>query len=486
MNFKKVYCIAIMTAAFMPAANAVSEVPTGAVRATDIDIARTDDNLFLKMNLDLSGYNGMDRNREVTVTPMLVNGTDTLPLPAVTVAGHARYYHWLRLNREEWPAPAIYKAKRGLVKPYEASTTFRPWMAKAQVVLSARSCGCCGEPIAAVGVPVLKLDMEPKRTAVMFPPSFAFIEPKAEIVKHREIKGSAYIDFPVNRTELYPDYRRNPAELARIRATIDSVRFDKDVEFKSMTIKGYASPEGSYANNVRLAKGRTATLKDYVLSQYTFPANIISTSYEPEDWAGLRRYVESSSIENRAAILAIIDSDMMPDPKNDALRKRFPVQYEFLLREVYPGLRHSDYTVEYNVRNYTDIGEIKRLLFSDPRKLSLNEMFAAANTMDRNSPEYEEAFMTAVRLFPDSPEANLNAANIEMRQGRLEKAGAYLLKAGDSPEATYARGVFEGLKGNYNGAKALLQKAYGLGVKQAGAAIDALIAIEGGAVHKMP
>ena len=461
MNFKKVYCITIMAAAFMPAANAASEVPTDAVKATDIDIARTDDNLFLKMNLDLSGYDGMNRNREVTVTPMLVNGADTLRLPAVTVAGHARYYHWLRLNRDEWPAPALYKAKRGLVKPYEASTTYRPWMAKAQVVLSARSCGCCGEPIAAVGVPVLKLDMEPKRTAVMFPPSFAFIEPKAEIVKHREIKGSAYIDFPVNRTELYPDYRRNPAELARIRATIDSVRLDKDVEFKSMTIKGYASPEGSYANNVRLAKGRTATLKDYVLSQYTFPANIISASYEPEDWAGLRRYVENSSIENREAILSIIDSDMMPDPKNDALRKRFPVQYEFLLREVYPGLRHSDYTVEYNVRNYTDIGEIKRLLFS-------------------------EAFMTAVRLFPDSPEANLNAANIEMRQGRLEKAGAYLLKAGDSPEATYARGVCEGLKGNYNGAKALLQKAYGLGVKQAGAAIDALIAIEGGAVQEMP
>ena len=80
MNFKKVYCIAIMAAAFMPAANAVSEVPTDAVKATDIDIARTDDNLFLKMNLDLSGYDGMNRNREVTVTPMLVNGGRTRPL----------------------------------------------------------------------------------------------------------------------------------------------------------------------------------------------------------------------------------------------------------------------------------------------------------------------------------------------------------------------------------------------------------------------
>lgn len=74
------------------------------------------------------------------------------------------------------------------------------------------------------------------------------------------------------------------------------MRLDKDVQFKAMTIKGYASPEGSYTNNVRLAKGRTATLKDYVLGQYSFPSSIIATSYEPEDWEGLRRYVENQTL----------------------------------------------------------------------------------------------------------------------------------------------------------------------------------------------
>ena len=103
-----------------------------------------------------------------------------------------------------------------------------------------------------------------------------------------------------------------------------------------MTIKGYASPEGSYTNNVRLAKGRTATLKDYVLGQYSFPSSIIATSYEPEDWEGLRRYVEKSDIADREGILAIINSDMEPDPVNEEIRRRYPRQYEFLLREVYP------------------------------------------------------------------------------------------------------------------------------------------------------
>ena len=60
-------------------------------------------------------------------------------------------------------------------------------------------------------------------------PALAYIAPQVETVKSRQLSGRAYLDFPVNKTEIYPDYRRNPAELAKIRATIDSVRADKDV-----------------------------------------------------------------------------------------------------------------------------------------------------------------------------------------------------------------------------------------------------------------
>lgn len=324
MNLKSL-CIATLLSLGFVGAAASDKTPTDAVRASNIDVARTENNLFVKMDLDLSGYSTLNSNREVTVTPMLVNKEDTLRLPALTIAGRSRYYLHIREGEEDWPSPALYKASKNLTVPYQASAPFSTWMGKAELVLSAKSCGCCGEPIAATDIPAKTLDLTPKEK-VTFRPLFAFVTPKAELVKHREIKGSAYIDFPVNRTELYPDYRRNPAELAKINATIDSVRLDKDVQFKAMTIKGYASPEGSYTNNVRLAKGRTATLKDYVLGQYSFPASIIATSYEPEDWEGLRRYVEKSDIADREGILAIINSDMEPDPRNEEIRRRYPRQ----------------------------------------------------------------------------------------------------------------------------------------------------------------
>ena len=65
-----------------------------------------------------------------------------------------------------------------------------------------------------------------------------------------------------------------------------------------------------------------------------------------------------------------------------------------------------------------------------------------------------------------------------MRDGNLESAARHLEKAGDSPEATYARGVLEGIKGNFSSARALFERAASRGVKEAGAAIDNLTAIE--------
>lgn len=447
-------------------AAAADKVSTDAVTISDIDVAKTDENLFIKMTLDLSGYKGLDTNRDITITPLVVNGTDSLPLHSLAVAGRARYYHWLRRDENDRPFAQLYRAGKDLSVSYSASIPFEKWMTLSSLVIRSESHGCCNEPMASLTIPVTNIDFQPKEKP-MFLPMLAFIKPEAEIEKRRELKGSAYIDFPVNRTELYPDYRRNPQELAAIRATIDSVRLDKDVVFKSMTIKGYASPEGSYSNNVRLAKGRTATLKDYILNLYSFPEKIISTSYDPEDWQGLRKYVVNSGLRNREEILAIIDSDMMPDPKNEEIKRRYPEQYKFLLMEVYPGLRHSDYTVEYTVRNYTDIDEIKRLLFTAPQKLSLNEMFAAASSMEPGSPEYNETFMIAVRMFPDSKEANLNAANIALMGHDTETASRYLSKAGDSPEAIYARGVLAGMKGDFEQARKLISEAGQKGVAQA-------------------
>lgn len=155
------------------------------------------------------------------------------------------------------------------------------------------------------------------------------------------------------------------------------------------------------------------------------------------------------------------------DGREWRLKSRFPKQYRMLLADVYPGLRHTDYTVRYTVRTYTSTDEIARVMKTAPSKLSLREMYLLAQTLQPGSPEYNEVFETAVRLYPAEPEANLNAALAALQSGDLDRASRYLDRAGDSPEAAYARGILAAKRADYDTALPLLEAAEKGGIAKA-------------------
>ena len=299
-----------------------------------------------------------------------------------------------------------------------------------------------------------------------FEPLFVYITPPVE-VKTRTITGSAFIDFPVSQTVIYPEYRDNPAELDKIIKTIDVIKNDSDVQITSISIKGFASPESPYDNNTRLAKGRTQALKEYVQQLYGFPSEILTTSYEPEDWEGLREYVEASALKDKEQILKWIDKDMEPDRKEWIIKQQYPESYRILLRDCYPALRHSDYAVQYVIRSFADVEEMKRILQTSPGKLSLSEIYQVASTYEQGSEEYNELIETMVHLYPADEGANLNAANVAMAQGNLNAARKYLKKAGTRPEAEYARGLLLAIEQDYAAARPYIEKAGKAGVQEA-------------------
>ena len=239
-------------------------------------------------------------------------------------------------------------------------------------------------------------------------------------------------------------------------------------------MKGYASPESPYAHNKELAIGRTAALKKHIQQLYQFEGDVIITDHEPEDWAGLRRYVERSNLEHRTKIIALIDSDLEPDAKELKIKHDYPAEYRFLLQNCYPALRHTDYRISYTIRSYSDVEEIKRIMRERPQKLSLNEFYLAAQEYEPGTDEFAEVFETAVRMFPDDSIANLNAANAAMRRDDLTGAKRYLAKAGNSPEAVYARGALAIRQKDYDNARHYLNKAKSLGLEQAGTTLEQL------------
>lgn len=335
--------------------------------------------------------------------------------------------------------------------------------------LSRRDYGCCNTMLAAQQG-LLGHFEEP----VPYTPRPVYVRPTAEAVKSRSLSGSAFIDFPVNKTVIYHDYRRNTAELGRIEATIDSVRNDRDVTITSVWLKGYASPESPWTHNRMLAIGRTEALKKHIGQLYRFDEGVIETDYEPEDWAGLRSYVERSNLTHRAEILALIDSSLEPDAKEAKIKRSYPEEYDFLLKNCYPALRHTDYRITYTIRTFSDAQEIRHIMLTQPQKLSLNEFYLAAQACSPGSDEFNEIFETAVRMYPEDTAANLNAANTAMQKGDLKNAEHYLRKAGESPEALYARGAYAMLTEEYETAAGYLQEAEKAGIREAGEALEQL------------
>ncbi|WP_338083155.1 hypothetical protein [Bacteroides caecigallinarum] len=342
-----------------------------------------------------------------------------------------------------------------------------------QVYLDEDSCGCLREVLADRN----RLLAEQDFTPAVFTPHFVYVSPQVETRKTRHEKGAAYVDFPVNKTGIYPAYRNNRSELAKIENTINRIKGDADVSINNITIKGYASPEGSYANNSRLAEARTRSLVDYLKKEYPLDASLFRLDYEPEDWEGLRAYIAKGSLPEKDALLDLIDSGLEADAKERRLRTEYPEAYRTLLRDCFPALRHSDYVVAYTVRGF-DVEEARKLIWKEPQKLSLQEMYAVAQTYGTGSKEYNEVFETAVRLFPDDEAANLNAANSAMQRNELDRAENYLKRAGDSGEALVARGILAYMKNDLEKAESYFRQAQQRGVKEADSNLDSLLRVK--------
>ena len=433
---------------------------------TDAAMKRNAGLMTVDVNFDLANFD-LKGNRAAVFAPAIVNGTDTLVLQPIGLYSRTRWYQYLRYGEQPLGGEdetSVRWSERPATMDYSQTIPYADWMNGSRLYLKRCDYGCCRTLIDEQIEPLLIGGRPTGYREILYSPVFHYVTPVAETVKSRELVGRAYIDFPVNMTDIYPNYRKNPTELAKIIATIDSVRNDKDVTVKRITIKGYASPESPYANNTRLAKGRTATLKQYVRNLYHFSDDFIATDYEPEDWAGLRAFVETSGLEHKNEILALIDDNTIePDPKEQLIKTRYPEEYKSLLQTVYPALRHSDYTIEYTIRQFADINEIREIMATAPQKLSLNEMYRLAQSYEAGSREYNEVFETAVRMYPNDEVANLNAANAAMSHNALQVAEKYLSKVGEGVEAIYAKGVLAALKGDYATAYKLVEAAKNAG-----------------------
>lgn len=456
----------VASVAFGQGTDSLRKTGIEGVSTQSASVTRDGSNVLIDMELDLSGLE-VKSTEAVLLTPYLVNGEDSIAFPAIGVYGRQRYYYYLRKDKEKMISgedeTSFISGSKAEVIPYHASVSYKDWMNNSRLVLGRGDYSCCEKHVGDQSSEVLS-----KVLWVPDVPRLIYVSPKGEKTKTRSLSGTAYIDFPVDKTGIYPEYHDNVAELGKIRSTIDSVRNDSDITVTSIRLKGFASPEGSYAHNTDLARERTATIRKYVLDLYHFDPSIVAVDFEPENWDGLIKWLQTCGLPDAGTILAIAtDTDLEPDAREWKIKKNYPKDYAVMKSEIYPRLRCTKYFIEYDIRSYTDPAEILKVMKTQPQKVSLGEFFLAAESLEPGSPEFNQAFEVAAVMYPDDPTANLNAANAAMERGDLVTAAKRLDKAGDSGEAEYARGVLAVLNKEYSTASVHFLSAGAKGINEA-------------------
>ena len=449
---------------------------SGDIGIEPVRLEQSGDFLYIDMNFILKDVK-VRTAHGVDFIPQLVAPANTYNLPKVSVKGKDEYLAYER--RLSLMSP---KEKRKHVAPYLVKKSnkrtndtiryryvlpYESWMADAKLNVQRDECGCGESTLMSVQPVIDQVTLERILSPYIVNPHFAYVEPKVEVVKSREIQAECFLDFEVNKINIRPEYMNNPRELAKIRIMIDDLKLDPSIKVNRLDIIGYASPEGTLATNKRLSEGRAMALRDYLASRYDFPRNQYHIIFGGENWDGLIDALETLDMDYKNEVLDIIqDIPIEKGRETKLMQLRGGVPYRYLLKNVFPSLRVAICKVNYDIKNF-NVDEAKEVIKRRPQNLSLNEMFLVANTYPKGSQEFIDVFETAVRMYPDSEIANMNAATAALSRNDLISAERYLKKMESQeywPEYNNAMGILTLLKGDYELAEEYLNKARELGL----------------------
>lgn len=473
----------ILIAALMGVAVANAQEYSSRVGVSNLQMYLVEDNLVMEMDLDFSKVDAQYTETK-KYSLEIVSGSNYIIIPVATLIGRTWFYHFARQKRSNEPfGPedrTWYYKKAPLPFHFMCSTPYREWLQDASLRIIVEEGGCCGkvgELHNGVFLRSAKFPApEPEPVAPVkpaFKPEYIYVLPPAETtVKHRDVSGEAYVVFASGKTSVDPSFRDNATELEKIRETIETVKADPDVTITSIMLRGYSSPDGSHAANEKYALARTKAIKEYISALDSLGEDLFKTEAVAENWEGLKLLLEGREMAYKDKIIDIIDSNLSPDRKEARIKASYPNQWNYMVKELFPLLRRTDYRVSYTVRSYTTTEDARRIMREQPEKLSITEFFLAAKGYQMGTKEFDDVFAIAARVYPDNEVVNINAASASMSFGNLRSAETYLQRAGDSPEAMYTKGILCALQKDWEGAVMFFTSAKASGIKEAEAALE--------------
>lgn len=391
------------------------------------------------------------KNATVTVTPYLVFDGQEVASQAYTFQGEK-----VRGN-----APVV-SYEYGGTYTIPVSYDYVPAMAKSELQLAFN----VTQGGKTYTLPRVKVADGVVATAIMA--DAATIEPAMSTDAFQRIiseQHAADILFLINVANLRPS-ELNSEQMKALQQQIVDANAAPNRVIKEINIKSYASPDGAYDFNEKLAEQREINTKGYVEKELKknkiADFGKLTADYTPEDWEGLQKLISESNLKDKKLILDVLGMYKDPEQREKELQNYIHI-YEDLPDVILPKLRYSRITAAIDLVGKSD-EEICKLAKNDPKQLSVEEILYAASLTNDNG-ERMAIYESATKLYPNDYRTWNNLGMTQYVAEKYNDAKRSFAKAadlnGNATDVKMNLGLLDMLEGKYSDANRMFGAAGG-------------------------
>ena len=277
-------------------------------------------------------------------------------------------------------------------------------------------------------------------------------------------KQEANIKFLIQQATLRKSELKNNSvqEFVKMLQRINADR--EGLNLDNVEVSAYASPDGGFSINDKLANERQKVSEQYVnqeLKKLKMNANV-DAKYTAQDWEGFQELVKTSNIQDKDVILRVLSMYKDPEEREQQI-KNISSAFRELADGILPQLRRSRLTINYETIGRSD-EQILQQLKDDATKLSVEEMLYGA-ALKENINEKEDVYKLTTEVYPNDARAFNNLATIQYARGNYDAAKQYIQKAqsvaSSLPEANANLGMLALKSGDLKAAEQYIANATG-------------------------
>lgn len=278
-------------------------------------------------------------------------------------------------------------------------------------------------------------------------------------------KQEANIKFLINQANLRAS-ELNSVSIKDLGKILKEINDNAETRaLQNIEVSAYASPDGKYDFNEKLAEKRQNVSSDYLkgeLKKIQMKADV-DTKYTAEDWEGFQELVSKSNLQDKEVILRVLSMYQEPEEREQQISNMSEV-YTDIKESILPELRRARLIVNYEVIGRSD-EQILAQFQQDPSKLSVEEMIYGANKLAKDEATRKQWNEAIAKQYPNDYRALNNMAQQAIAEGNTEVANNYLKKAAsvskNAPEVNTNMALLAIKDGNVNAAETYLAKGSG-------------------------